>query len=40
MDDIKEKYKNGVTFFHNSASNTHFYDYDQVKENWETWLYM
>ena len=40
MEDIKAKYKDGVTFFHNSASNTHFYDYDQVKENWETWLYL
>lgn len=40
LNDIKERYKAGITVYHdvNSLSSAAEYDWDQVKENWETSL--
>ena len=35
IEDIKERFKQGATFFHNHSDN---WDVDQVKENYETWI--
>lgn len=36
LEDISNRYKEGVTIFHNRNNR---WDINQIKENWESWLF-